>query len=767
MSDLSNESKAGPVATVLVTGASGFVGRRLAACLRDAGFAVRGALRHAGRPLPEGVEPVVVGEIGPDTDWSAALAGVDAVVHCANLAHVAARDAEALAAARRVNVAGSVALARQAVAAGVGRFVYLSSLLARVAERRGEQGEAEGDPYAATKLEAERQLAGIAGGTATQLAILRPPLIYGAGAGANFARLVAAVEAGWPLPLGAIENRRSFLWIDNLADLVATLLRHPLPVEGLHEPQDPEPLSTPAFCRAIGAALGRPARLLPVPPALLKLAGRLSGQRRIVESLTANLVADDRSLREDLGWTAPLGTAEALQRSLVGRRSRVGAAGAGAAGAIAGRAGGPLWLEALYGALGAVLSAIRPGLRLYLARRVGRGREDPERLAERWGREAVERPEGPLYWLHAASNGELASALPLIEEIARRRPHWRLLVTTGTVTSARLAAERLPAAIHRFVPIDEPRAVDGFFRAWRPDLGLIVESELWPILLRRARRRGVPLALVNGRMSERSFRVWRSLGPVARDLLGCFRLVLAQSRADAERLAALGAPARCLGNLKACAAPLPVDGGELRRLRQATVGRTIWLSASTHPGEEAMVADAHRVISVEQGDLLTILAPRHARRGAAVRRLLEQRGLTVAQRSRGEPIEETTDVYLADTMGELGLLYRLAPLAFIGGSLVPIGGHNPLEAAKLDCAVVSGRHVGSFQETVDSLEAAGGLLLVEDTDALAAAVGGLLADPHRRAHQAEEALKVAERQAAALADIVDALDPLFAEAERR
>ncbi len=751
MSDSSDDSGTG---LVLVTGASGFVGSRLAACLRDAGFRVRGAVRSTDRPLPEAVERAVVGEIGPDTDWREALGGVVAVVHCANLAHVAARDAAALERARRVNVEGSLALARQAAGAGVRRFVYLSSLLAREAEDAGDEGGGR-DPYAATKLEAERALAGLAGGSAMELAVLRPPLVYGAGAGANFARLIAAIERGRPLPLGRVENRRSFLWIDNLADLVATLLRHPGTVEGRHEPQDPEPLSTPGFCRAIGAALGRPARLLPLPPGLLRFAGRLLELGRQLRSLTGNLVADDRSLRESLAWIAPVGTAEGLRRSLAGRAARRRREDRGRR-----------WLRLPYALLGGLLALLRPLLRLYLRRRVERGREDAGRLSERWGEEAGARPEGPLYWLHAASNGELASALPLIEEIGRRRPHWQLLVTTGTVTSARLAAERLPpGTLHRFVPIDEPRAVEAFFRSWRPDLGLIVESELWPSLLRSARRRGLPLALINGRMSQRSFKVWRLLGPISRDLLGCFRLVLAQSEGDASRLAALGAPARCLGNLKACAAPLPVDQAELRRLREETVGRSLWLAASTHPGEEVMVADAHRVISVEQGDLLTLLAPRHARRGASVRRLLEQRGLTVAQRSRGEPIEETTDVYLADTMGELGLWYRLAPLAFLGGSLVPIGGHNPLEPAKLGCAVVSGRQTENFQETVDSLVAAGGLQLVDDTDGLAAAVGQLLAEPTRRVAQSDRALAVADTQAAALTRIVDSLDPLFAEAE--
>lgn len=743
---MSDERKDPSAGTVLVTGAGGFVGRRLCACLAAAGFRVRGALR-APAPLPAGVEPAVVGDIGPGTDWSAALAGVSAVVHCANLAHIAEQDPDALATARRVNVDGSLALARQAAAGGVARFVYLSSLLARLAER------GEGDAYAATKLEAETALDEAAAGSTMALTILRPPLVYGAGARANFARLVAAIRAGRPLPLGTIGNRRSFLWIDNLAHLAILLLQRPSPVHGLYEPQDPTPLSTPAFCRLIGAAVGRPARLLPMPTALLRLAGRLSGRQRMVESLTGDLVADDRSLRETLGWRAPVPTAEALRRSLSENSSAATA---------------PLWLEGLHAGLGGVLGLVRPLLRRYLRRRVERGREDPLRLAERWGIGADQRPPGPLYWLHAASNGELASALPLVEEIARRRPAWHLLVTTGTVTSAQLAAERLPAeAIHRFVPIDEPRAVEAFFRAWRPDLGLVIESELWPTLLRRARRRGIPLALVNGRMSPRSFRVWKALGPVARDLLGCFRLVLAQSEGDAARLAELGAPARCLGNLKDSAAPLPVDQDELRRLRQALVGRTLWLAASTHPGEEVMVADAHRVISVEQGDLLTIIAPRHARRGAAVRRLLEQRGLTVAQRSLGEPIEETTDVYLADTMGELGLWYRLAPLAFVGGSLVPHGGQNPIEAARLGCAVVTGWQMMNFLETVERLQAAGAIQLVDNTDRLAAVVGGLLADPSRRAVQAERGLAAAEAQAGALAAIVEALDPLFAEADER
>ncbi|MEX0758108.1 MAG: NAD-dependent epimerase/dehydratase family protein, partial [Tistlia sp.] len=243
------------------------------------------------------------------------------------------------------------ALARQALAAGVHRFVYLSSLLARLPSPDREPE----DPYAATKREAEAALGAIAGGSAMQLAILRPPLIYGAGAGANFARLVRAIERGRPLPFGAIENRRSFLWIDNLADLVVLLLRQPLPIEGLHEPQDPEPLSTPAFCRAIGEALGRPARLPAVPVALLRRAGRLAGRGRALESLTGNLVADDRSLREGLGWVAPVETPEALRRSL-GRPAPSPVQG-------------PLWLEALYGGLGVGLALIRPGLRAYLARR--------------------------------------------------------------------------------------------------------------------------------------------------------------------------------------------------------------------------------------------------------------------------------------------------------------------------------------------------------------------------------------------------------------
>ena len=269
-------------------------------------------------------------------------------------------------------------------------------------------------------------------------------------------------------------------------------------------------------------------------------------------------------------------------------------------------------------------SAAAPLLPAYLRRRVARGKEVPDRLTERFG-EGAARPAGPLLWLHAASVGETLSILPLIEALGRAMPSLRFLVTTGTVTSATLLGQRLPAALaprvaHRFVPLDVPRWVARFLDGWRPDAAVFAESELWPNLIAAAAARGIPLALVNARMSDRSAAWWRRAPGLARAVLDPFRLVLAQTEGDAARLRALGAPAHCLGNLKYAAAPLPVDAGELDRLRGLLAGRPAWLAASTHPGEEAIVIAAHRRLAAAHPGLLTMIVPRHPERGRRLRR---------------------------------------------------------------------------------------------------------------------------------------------------
>ena len=379
---------------------------------------------------------------------------------------------------------------------------------------------------------------------------------------------------------------------------------------------------------------------------------------------------------------------------------------------------------------GAALAA--PGLRVMLRRRVAAGKEVAARLPEREGIDETPRPAGRLVWLHAASVGESQSILPLLAALRAQAPDAALLVTTGTVTSATLLAERLPAmglrdVLHRFAPLDVPAWVARFLDHWRPDVAGFVESELWPNLLAACRSRGVPTALVNARMSERSLRGWMRAPGLARDMLAGFDLVQPQSAGDADRLRPLGArTVGAPGNLKLAAPPLPHDPAELARLQAALRGRPVWLAASTHPGEEEVAAVVHRRLAPGHPGLLTIVAPRHPDRGAGV-----AGRLGAPRRSVGQ--DPGPDFWVADTLGELGLLYRLAPLVFVGRSLVGRGGQNPLEPARLGCAVAVGLHTANFAEAVALLAAAGGLATVADADALGAWVDGMLHDPARRA----------------------------------
>lgn len=404
-----------------------------------------------------------------------------------------------------------------------------------------------------------------------------------------------------------------------------------------------------------------------------------------------------------------------------------------------------------------------PLIRMHLRRRARRSKEDPARLPERLGVPGAARPPGQLAWLHGASVGESLAILPLIDALLDAWPRLHVLVTTGTTTSARLLVGRLPArALHQFVPVDQPAAWRRFLQHWRPDLGLLVESELWPNLLLEARAAGVPLALINGRMSARSFGRWQRVRATAARLLEIFDLCLAQSRADAGRFAALGArEVRSLGNLKHAAPPLPADPGALRELGKAIGTRPVWLAASTHPGEEEQVLDVHVGLAGDLPGLLTVIAPRHPERGDDVAALARQRRLPLAQRSRGEGIGPDCAIYVADTLGELGLFYRLAQVALIGGSLVPHGGQNPLEAARLGCPPLFGPHTANFDEITKALEAQGAARRVADAPSLAAVAGELLRDPASRAAFAGRARAAAESEREVLARTIDALGPLL------
>ena len=404
-----------------------------------------------------------------------------------------------------------------------------------------------------------------------------------------------------------------------------------------------------------------------------------------------------------------------------------------------------------------------PLLPLHLKRRLRQGKEDPDRLGERYGRPARPRPLGPLLWVHAASVGESLAALPLIDRLCVERPKLKILVTTGTVTSARLMAERLPnGAIHQYAPIDRASSWRRFFTHWRPDLGCLVESEIWPHLIIEAERAALPLVLINGRMSERSAARWRWGGKAATRLFQSFRLCLARSPADGDHFRELGiSDVRELGDLKHAAPPLPFKAADLTDLRHRIGDRPVWLAASTHPGEEAILLPVHRRLCERHPDVLTIIAPRHPERGADIQQYLQAEGEAVQRRSLGGWPDRQASLYLADTLGELGLFYRLAKAAFIGGSLVPHGGHNPLEAARLGCPPVFGPHTANFVEMTKSLLKAGAASRIQDADELLLLLSEWLGEPSTLARMAGSALEAGRSEEAVLERALEAMTPLL------
>jgi 3-deoxy-D-manno-octulosonic-acid transferase len=394
-----------------------------------------------------------------------------------------------------------------------------------------------------------------------------------------------------------------------------------------------------------------------------------------------------------------------------------------------------------------------------LAERLNRGREHPARLAERRGEASLPRPSGPLIWVHGASVGEMLAAVPLIERLRAR--DFSVLVTSGTVTSAALAEQRLPAGVaHQFIPLDAPKFVNRFLDHWQPDMALFVESDLWPNLILTCSERKIPLILVNGRVSERSFGRWRLVPRTIAALLSRFDLCLAQSSDNARRFSQLGAPrVSSTGNLKLDVPPPPADVATLNRFKALIGLREVVAAASTHPGEETAVIAAHRRLHAKVPTLLTVIAPRHPVRGASIAEIGKVAGLTVALRSRGELPKRDVDIYVADTVGELGLVYRIAPVVFMGGSLATHGGQNPIEAIRLGAAVLHGPCVWNFAEIYSTLDEVHGAELVVDEEALTSRLGAWLADPTARAAVVNAATQTMKKLGGALERTLAALDP--------
>jgi 3-deoxy-D-manno-octulosonic-acid transferase len=391
-----------------------------------------------------------------------------------------------------------------------------------------------------------------------------------------------------------------------------------------------------------------------------------------------------------------------------------------------------------------------------LRHRAARGKEDPARLAERLGRAGLPRPEGRLVWLHGVSVGESVSLLPLAS--ALQGEGFKVLVTSGTRTSAELLARRLPpGAIHQYAPVDGPAAVARFLDHWRPDLGVFVESELWPNMIQAAGARGVKLALVSARMTQASADGWRRAPGAARRLLQAFDLVLPQEAETEARLAALGAVAGPQVNLKRVGDPPPHDPAELAGLKTALAGRRAILAASTHAGEDEIVAGA-----VKPTGAVLVVAPRHPERGAAVAEGLKALGFDVARRGAGEALGPGTTAYVIDTLGEMGLAYRLADVVVMGGSFVTgIGGHNPLEPARLGATVVTGPHVFNNAAPYGEMFAEVAAIEAPDAAALRRHLTGLLTQPLIARRIGEAALTYAQRQGEVLDQTLRLLRPLL------
>jgi 3-deoxy-D-manno-octulosonic-acid transferase len=350
------------------------------------------------------------------------------------------------------------------------------------------------------------------------------------------------------------------------------------------------------------------------------------------------------------------------------------------------------------------------------------GKEDPERLEERLGISLAERPTGNLIWFHAASVGESLSLVELIKRISSSQPDYNFLITTGTITSAKLILSRLPSnAVHQYIPVDTPKAVEKFLDRWRPSLAIWTESEFWPNLISFTSARDIPMILINARISEKSYRRWQFFKKSLKNLIEKFNYSLIQDQKTVKYFSKIGISSNnfeLTGTLKEGSAALPHSETEQVEISKQILNRPVWLAASTHEGEEKLIAAAHRHASKASQGLLLIIVPRHPERGLEIASILTKENFKICLRSKKDKISSDTQIYIADTLGELGLWYRIAPVSFVGGSFVPIGGHNPFEPAALGSAILHGPYVENFKEIYNRLNVAGAAVKIEEASEL-------------------------------------------------
>lgn len=405
-----------------------------------------------------------------------------------------------------------------------------------------------------------------------------------------------------------------------------------------------------------------------------------------------------------------------------------------------------------------------PLLSAFLRQRQKAGKESPSRFAERMGEAGRDRPDGKLIWVHAASVGEAQSALILIRSLLARYQDLHILVTTGTRTSAKMMENALPdRAFHQFYPVDQPEWVEAFLNHWAPDLILWMESELWPNMLTAIQARKIPSILINARLSPRSFGLWRLFKGTSREILNSFALILCQTEQDATFYRRLGAQnVQVSDNLKYSAAPLPCDDGDLQRLNAALRRRPCWVYASSHESEEKLAARIYTHLKASTPELLTIIVPRHPERREALAEELGAFSLNILFRGKDKALPgDDTDLYIADTMGELGLFYRACPVAVIGRSFSDDGGggHNPIEAAQLHCAVLHGPHIQNLQEIFDEMNVAGAARLCTSPQDLGHQIHALLHSAEEIEARQQKAYDFARRKEKVLDTVLEALTP--------
>lgn len=391
-----------------------------------------------------------------------------------------------------------------------------------------------------------------------------------------------------------------------------------------------------------------------------------------------------------------------------------------------------------------------PFLKVYLFFRVLRKKEDKNRLNERFGKALIQRPKGDIIWVHAVSVGEANSALILIEEILKTHPKISILFTTTTLASAGVIGKKIldfnGQVIHQFFPLDSYKIVKEFFAFWKFKAVIFIESEIWPNMLYESKRLEIPCFLVNARISKKSFKKWNFAKKIGFNVFDYFDKIFVQMREDKESLEKLTKKESLFyGNLKSQAPVLKYNLKKLEELKSQIGDRKFWLAASTHKGEEDLILKVHKKLAEVFPDILTLLVIRHPYRSQEVRQLIEGENFKSATRSKGEKITSQTKFYIGDTMGEMGIYYKMAHFTFLGGSLLEIGGHNPFEPIKLDCAVISGRGVFNFKEIYDKLESQKACVMIDDVDEIFNAAKNFIEDKKLSSAIAKKAFDLTEK----------------------